>query len=144
MISLSRKWIIGAVGLVFGVIIFIGAWILFVGPSAELGQRQAAPLIAALEQYYDQNGNYPETTDNLVPTYLSHIPDSGWGNVLVYIPCSDGQDYTLLFSRGPALTPTHWGYTNRLGQWICAEAAPPFYQNSPCGGRTPQPPRFPC
>ena len=139
-----KNLFLGGFALVIGVAAFISMWIVFIGPSAELGQQQAVPLIAALEEYYDDQGRYPDTAARLIPTYLSRIPDSGWGKPLVYIPCSDGQDYTLDFHRSNGLSNSYWGYTNRLGSWICAGAAPPFYQNSPCGGRTPQPSRFPC
>jgi hypothetical protein len=53
-----------------------------VGPKAERGYRCAAPVIAALEEYRQAEGEYPVTLQELVPEYLPQnvleAPECEW------------------------------------------------------------------
>lgn len=40
------------------------------GRKAEAGYRAAAPVIAALEKFHNDHGNYPAALNELVPAYL--------------------------------------------------------------------------
>src|SRR5581483_10048155 len=42
----------------------------------KVAERRAAPVIAACKQFRAHNGRYPEGLDELVPTYLSSVPDA--------------------------------------------------------------------
>lgn len=61
--------ITGACGVV---ILLAGATACSVHTSAL--ESKLAPLVAALERYRVDNGNYPERLDSLVPTYLRMLP----------------------------------------------------------------------
>jgi len=39
--------------------------------------QRAEPLIAALDQYHNEEGEYPDSLQDLVPKYLSEIPQAG-------------------------------------------------------------------
>lgn len=39
-----------------------------------LNRHAAQPIISALEEYHAENGNYPETLDELVPEYFASLP----------------------------------------------------------------------
>ena len=46
--------------------------------SAKLAKRRAVPVIAAVNRYHAENGRYPATLNDLVPTYLPAIPHAGF------------------------------------------------------------------
>ncbi len=48
------------------------------GPRAERGYQMSRPVIEALKQYYEKNGEYPEGLAALVPDYIKEIPSIGY------------------------------------------------------------------
>jgi hypothetical protein len=49
-------------------------------PQATLDiARISEPLIAAIEQYNKDRGEYPSSLSELIPRYLPKIPDTGYG-----------------------------------------------------------------
>jgi hypothetical protein len=49
------------------------------GSTADLGYQTCASIIAALERYHAQEGVYPATLDDLVPSYLVEAPPTPEG-----------------------------------------------------------------
>ncbi len=41
-------------------------------------KKRFGPVITALEQYRNDRGEYPDSLNNLTPTYLSEIPNCPW------------------------------------------------------------------
>lgn len=66
-----------------GLIIILSQLFPFVGSYAidsacfSITQRNAEPLIDAVEAYYQKNGSYPLEIDSLQPKYLSEVPLPG-------------------------------------------------------------------
>ena len=46
------------------------------GLNLKMGAKNAEGIIAAAERYYQDNGQFPQDLDKLVPDYLDHIPQS--------------------------------------------------------------------
>jgi hypothetical protein len=85
------------------------------GPRAEAGYAACAPIIAALEQYHQANGAYPETLDVLAPQYLGQVPGSIEAQPIVYRLTE--ASYSLEFSYvGPGMN--HCSYSPEAG-WDC-------------------------
>jgi len=57
------------------------ATLVVISSSARLAQHRATPVIAAVNRFYSEHGQYPATLDELVPTYLSSIPHAGFTHV---------------------------------------------------------------
>lgn len=85
------------------------------GVQARRGYEACEPVIAALEQYHDDHGGYPETLDALSPAYLEEIPQEANGFPIEYERTAGS--YTLEFSYlGPGMN--HCTYTPEAG-WDC-------------------------
>lgn len=54
------------------------------GMKAEQGYTLCAPVIAALESYYRTEGSYPQSLEELSPTYLTDLPTQEDGSNLEY------------------------------------------------------------
>jgi type II secretory pathway pseudopilin PulG len=63
-------------------------------PKGKQLKEAAAPVIRALQQYRQQNGHYPEKLEDLVPIFLSQLPDKPG---LWYNP----KDKRVLFNYSP-------------------------------------------
>jgi hypothetical protein len=50
-----------------------------------------------LKNYYAKNAKYPNTIEELTPTYLASNPNSPWGNNYEYYSINNGSDYKLYF-----------------------------------------------
>ena len=73
-----------------------------VGPKAEQGYQDCAPLIKALASYHAQQGSYPAALAELVPAYLSQVPATVTGQPLGYK--LNGSSYQLEFRyEGPGM-----------------------------------------
>ena len=66
------------------------------GKKAERGYALCQPVIEALAEYYDQNGEYPDHLDLLTPGYIDQVPDSYDGFPVEYE--KTGESYSLTFS----------------------------------------------
>jgi hypothetical protein len=42
--------------------------------NVQIGKRNARILISAIDDYYENIGDYPNKLENLVPQYIEHIP----------------------------------------------------------------------
>jgi hypothetical protein len=101
------------------------------GRKAEVGYREAAPVITALEKYHEKRGHYPTQLHELVPDFLptaksllyrgrvqplnapghtASIPEEEFGYHL------DGDSYVLMFSyTGPGMN--HCWYDSNTRSW---------------------------
>jgi len=91
------------------------------GATAERWYRNAAPVIAALGQYRQQRGEYPDSLPALVPAFLD--PDAlssirmDRNGSLTYVRDSAG--YALRFEyHGPGVN--RCTYTPRVADWQCS------------------------
>lgn len=66
------------------------------GRKAEEGYQLSEEVIAALEQYHADNGEYPEQLDQLIPTYLTAIPTGEFVDGFTYT--REGDSYILTFA----------------------------------------------
>lgn len=89
-----------------------------VGEKAELGYSTCAPIIAALEEFFTQQGTYPDSLKELIPAYLADIPSEVNQQPISYIKTDQG--YSLSFHYiGPGMNTCT--YTPANG-WDCSGA----------------------
>jgi len=89
------------------------------GPSFQQGQERASELIAALEQYKRDSGEYPSNLCLLVPDYLSIIPRPAWRykyGYYTYGPHSHPTEYRIDFRLKKSADD--WGcYSSETKKW---------------------------
>lgn len=119
----KRLWLLAA-GLLLSAAVCAGAgywvWATFigpppgVGPKAEQGYRDCAPVIDALGRFQAEHGAYPETLEELVPAFLPELPQSPG---LEYAYRAQTPGYQLEFRYvGPGMNICR--YTPEAG-WDC-------------------------
>jgi hypothetical protein len=91
------------------------------GPKAERGYRRSAPVIAALDRYRAEHGQYPDSLRMLV---LRFLPDSA-----LRLPEREQERYPLEYHRtpggydlsfqytGPGMSECGWSAETR--KWAC-------------------------
>lgn len=85
------------------------------GGKAQAGYTACQPVIDALERYYNEKVEYPDTLTALVPGYLESFPQEVNGEPIKYSQKDDS--YTLAFSYlGPGIN--HCTYAPEAG-WDC-------------------------
>ena len=92
------------------------------GPKAERGYRRSAPVIAALDRYHAEHGQYPDSLRMLVPGFL---PDSALRlpereperYPLEYGRTREGYDLTFRYT-GPGMNDCTWHADTR--KWACS------------------------
>lgn len=65
------------------------------GKRAEAGFAACEPLIAALEEYHDDYGAYPEALADLEPDYLADVPEEVNGYPIEYDRQPEAGTYAL-------------------------------------------------
>ncbi len=78
------------------------------GAKAERGYAACAPILAALAEFREANGNYPDSLTALVPDYLNSIP-------------SQVNDQPITYSKTAASFTLTFGYVGP-GMNICTYA----------------------
>ncbi len=81
-------------------------------------QVVAQPIIIALNEYQQQNNDeYPQDLNDLVPDYLTALPKTIRGEEFQYYP-DENEGYYLCFGIG---TKGKYGccYNQRLASWDC-------------------------
>ena len=123
----SRHWKLVAI-----MIVLLGCSCLYVwfynvdGPTPQKGQEQAAELMAALEEYKQQEGTYPADLSELKPDYLSTLPQPSWRTQFEYKTFESGAEYTIHFQKGN--NADDWcGFGSWTKEWQCADSVPPFW-----------------
>jgi len=72
------------------------------GPKAELGYKRSVPVIAALEKYRQDHGDYPHYLRDLVPKYIESVSENVDKHPLDYR--KGPQTYQLIFRyEGPGM-----------------------------------------
>lgn len=102
-VSLGAGSWVTAVGIVLAALVLVGVLVYgaFVGPTQSTSRDIArgttlSETQLALSTYYNLNGVYPYTVDELVPQYLYTLPvDPSTGEVLSYRALDNGEDYEL-------------------------------------------------
>jgi len=86
------------------------------GRKSMEGYAIGEEIISALETYHTDNGEYPETLDDLVPDYIAAISVGEYLHEWRYT--SDGLTYTLEFVYyGPGVNTCIW--ESGASDWIC-------------------------
>jgi len=89
-----------------------------VGEKAEAGYAACEPILAALERYKFERGEYPESLTALTPDYLTEVPTRVNDQDLQYSKA--GASYSLSFHYlGPGMNTCT--YTPKDG-WKCSGA----------------------
>ena len=82
--------------------------------------ERMTPLVAAIEQYKNDKGMYPEKLDSLIPGYLKSLPDTGMGNHKKYYynsRSSPGMEFNITIPVGQGLSLDSIEYsTNQLNR----------------------------
>jgi hypothetical protein len=91
------------------------------GPKAERGYQRSAPIIAALERYRAERGQYPDSLRMLVPRYLPEralrVPDHPQEHYpLQYQRTATGFELTFRYV-GPGMNECT--YTPVAKKWDC-------------------------
>jgi hypothetical protein len=102
-VSLGAGSWVTAVGIVLAALVLVGVLVYgaFVGPTQSTSRdivrgTTLSETQLALSTYYNLNGVYPYTVDELVPQYLYTVPvDPSTGEVLSYRALDNGEDYEL-------------------------------------------------
>ncbi len=90
------------------------------GVTSERRYREAAPLIASLEQFRHTRGVYPDSLFELVPAFLSAaiLSASRMDPDGPFVYARDTAGYSLRFEySGPAMN--HCEYRPRRARWAC-------------------------
>ncbi len=85
-----------------------------------------APLLAALEQYRDTTGQYPDELDELVPEYVASLPQcpvtSGWAEDGYYYKRKKGHrlqgTYIVTCVVGLFVFPQYAVYESEIASWM--------------------------
>jgi len=87
---------------------------------AKLGFEAYKPIILALEKYKRDNDRYPKTLNELVPQYVSHIPESPTPSKSSNIEYKTmGEEYELKFKYGgPGMNLCRYGSSEST--WNCS------------------------
>ena len=89
-----------------------------VGERAEKGYAASEAVIAALEQYRDDHGAYPEKLEELVPDYLPSAPSKT--DELDFSFSSTGESYRFSFHYlGPGMNTCTY---TPVEKWDCSGA----------------------
>ena len=82
--------------------------------KAEEGFRNAAPLVGALADYRDRQHHYPDSLEQLVPTYLTKADLQ-----LPYVYRRIGEDFELSFTYvGPGMNECRFRASRKT--WACS------------------------
>lgn len=89
MQCVAKTVVVIITGLFCACLIYRCLWSADVNSSAPPAAA-AHPLIDVLEEYRRKNGEYPNTLEQLVPSYIDHIPLPEWGtNIWEYNRAAD-------------------------------------------------------
>lgn len=111
-INISKYTLAIPIACVFGAIAgnFISKY------QADLSKEKVKPIIQGLEQYKVENGKYPNQLYDLIPKYLSNIPNSMMGCLDVpyqYDILKDG-NYSISF---PFIEEGKYTWTSKGNRW---------------------------
>lgn len=85
------------------------------------GKKQGDNIVNAIEKYYENEGDYPETLGDLLPNYLDEIPVTITQQTFSY-ELSDHFTYMLIFEiERKSTDDVIWfcGYIRRYEFWEC-------------------------
>jgi hypothetical protein len=88
------------------------------GPKAEEGYRLSQPIIDALGQYHEAQGEYPGSLDDLVPDYFTALPTGSLIQELWYTQVDESYQLSFAYT-GPCMNVCN--YTPEEG-WKCSGA----------------------
>ena len=96
-------------------------------------ETRAQPLILALESYRDAYGSYPDSLEQLTPTFITEIPVTVYDEPYSFVNYTYGQDdpdafFEIGFTvhRTLGATPMGCGYQSRFGGfWECGSGHRP-------------------
>ena len=90
------------------------------GALAKKGYENAAPIIAALNQYHGDKNDYPHLLKELVPDYLKELPRVEGDQNYKYYYREDKKKYELEFDYdAPALGICECRYYSDTKEWSC-------------------------
>lgn len=121
-----RKLSALGIGLLFPLAL-LGAYMAGSAPSqTEIAvaqqERNAVLLVEELARYYGQNGDYPQSLDALVPTYLPELPDAPTTQGVGWLYQSGDEDFVLGYPdylRGTAEEPLVCLHSPEVPQGAC-------------------------
>jgi hypothetical protein len=117
----------------------------YVYPQRQSVQQRASIIINAIEQYRVDYRVYPRQLSDLIPTYLSAIPQPAWNKEFLYSSCSDEDIFLLNYRTEIFVFNIRWhGWSSRTRQWKCMEGDFPVYlAEYPCFGYVDTPQSIP-
>ncbi len=108
-------------------VLVLGVAIHGTGSFTQEHETNFAPLLAALEQYRDTTGQYPDELDELVPEYVASLPQcpvtGGWsGNGSYYYKQKKGHrlqgTYIVTCVVGLFVFPQYAVYESEIASWM--------------------------
>ncbi len=100
-------------------------------PVGSMTRNNGLILAKALDTFFEENGYFPETLDQLIPNYITDLnePESMWG-WLYHV--DDSNHYTL----GYVLTVERYGYSVCIletgkSEWRCEINSPALFDLPP-------------
>lgn len=120
MIGSKELWVfVGAtVLIVASILIFISRSLPPIGlPPGDQIMKPANEVVGALDLYADNEGEFPDTLDRLVPNYLEKIPPPDWGTRRWdYSRSNDHMSYIL----SVRMNLSNWNqyfYSSEMDEW---------------------------
>lgn len=120
---MKKLSLIGLVVLIMGILFPLtacSAFACYTPQSAKAEQTRVVPVINALAAYQLDHGKFPADLKDLVPDYLSSVPQTSIGTNLGYGQMPNRSSYELCFrSQGWACSCTGCCYLQRSSGWEC-------------------------
>ncbi len=91
------------------------------GSTAGQGQERAVELIAALEEYKTDMGEFPSSLELIMPGYLPNVPQPAPGWQYQHEVQANGEELRLSFMLGRSLDGDHCEYTSITKHWQCSD-----------------------
>ena len=108
-----RKLIAVLVGVLFPAMLFASIWIGDTQSPEENTQRNGNVIVQALEQCYAETGTYPAKLIELVPTYLTEVPEALTTQGTGWLYTATASQYTL----------GYWHYPRKFGVTLCLHSS---------------------
>src|SRR5882757_2310207 len=91
------------------------------GKAARQGFSTAEPIINALENYKNEQGNYPQRLGELVPRYLEKDPQKDENSQIrfIYYRVEENNSYNLRMSYPAFFGSDDCSYTPAGKKWTC-------------------------
>lgn len=87
--------------------------------EANIGDKQMQMIAVAIEEYYSDQGDYPESWKDLVPDYMNKLPSTITGQEITYRKSDYYYPYNLFFDLAYWDNKNGCAYHGGSGEFEC-------------------------